>query len=167
VLDGAACLTGGFCAVTGSIDSSANTVTSGSTWINGTSSSAVRYFWGVSCPISRICYAVGTSTGYKGIIMKSTDGGLNWFAQTIPSGSGTLYGISCVDIDHCMAVGSSSSTPGKGHGVAMVTVDGKIWTATSVPTGSISLQGVTCRTATWCQAVGGSSAFHALVYTYH
>jgi hypothetical protein len=166
VLDGISCDGASFCAVVGSIATSANTANGGTSWSDGTVPSNVRYLFGISCQLSSDCEAVGAATNGHGIALRSTDGGLHWTQMSIPASVRTLYGVTCVSSIDCFAVGRTGTTDTNGHGVALKSTNGTSWAAMTLPTGSSALLSIACVSASRCTAVGGNAQSEATVFSY-
>jgi photosystem II stability/assembly factor-like uncharacterized protein len=82
----------------------------------------------VSFVDSRHAWAVGGVPGSNGIVLCSTDGGLNWSTQTIPSSSGYLRGVCFIDSLH-------GWTTGDGPTILKTTNGGINWIAKTPPWG--------------------------------
>lgn len=100
-----------------------------------------RYLFGVSCPSSTNCFAVGD----LGQILASTDGGSHWTAQA----SGTthdLISISCSTTSLCFAVGSG--------GLILATSNGGASWSPRVSNTTKDLYSIACPYLSYCYAVG-------------
>jgi hypothetical protein len=163
------CVVGGFCAVLGTIHTSASTGDSGASWKVGTVPADVRYFWGLSCfhQDIEVCVAVGMSTTNEGLALRSTDGGLFWTAMSVPPIARTLYGVTCLSPVECYAVGRTGSTDTNGHALVLRTTDGHTWTVSLNSAHGSVLQGIACLSASWCTVVGGDKSSHAVIFTLH
>ena len=118
--------------------------------------------YGVSCPSSTSCMAVGSTTdagGYLQTLAEYWDGSVWSIVGTPDTGAGvpnSLGGVSCASATSCVAVGSAATTTGS------VTVveswNGSAWSLTPSPdvpgTQTNSLSGVSCPTQSECTAVG-------------
>ena len=115
--------------------------------------------WGVSCPSTTACSAVGSSdnrTGTSFTLAERWDG-VGWSIQTVPSPTGAtdtkLNAVSCPSTADCTAVGTSFDDP------LAERWNGTRWSlqATPNPKGEPPLQGVSCSSFEACTAVGSSS----------
>jgi hypothetical protein len=167
VLDGIACDSATFCAVTGSVAPTANTLNGGTSWSIGSVPSHVRYLFGISCQLSRVCEAAGATTTGHGVALRSTDGGLSWASMTLPAGVTRLYGVTCVSSSDCFAVGRSGTTDTNGHGVVLKSTNGTSFTSMSLAAGSSALLAISCVSSSRCTAGGQDAAGKATVFTYH
>jgi hypothetical protein len=110
--------------------------------------------YGISCPTSNICVAVGEARSNSHPIIERWSGG-KWSLQN-PGYAGTaLNGVSCVSSSFCVAVGADA-------GPALVDRwNGKSWTtATTITPSGYSgavLNSVSCTSSTACIAVGAAS----------
>jgi hypothetical protein len=136
------------------------------------------YFYGVSCPDSEDCVAVGTDNAGP-ISMADTDGSWSQLSPPgLPSGAPAdsvveLSGVSCVSSSECVAVGDYSSLEGLhgDEGNAVYQLVGGAWQVENVPNAvpvvdgnGNEMSGVSCVQATSagavsCMAVGNSSAY--------
>ncbi len=167
VLDAVSCNGASFCAVTGSIATSANTSNGGANWSDGSLDSTVRYLNGVSCQLASECEAVGSTVKGAGLALRSTDGGLGWTQMTVPLGVRSLAGVICVTSSFCYAVGRTGTTDENGHGVVLVSFDDATFSAMPIPGGSSALLSVSCVTTSHCTAVGENSSGADVIYTYY
>jgi hypothetical protein len=116
-------------------------------------------FLAVSCPVSRMCVAVGIA-GLNGQQMLAERwNGSRWSVMNlaVPAGAtgGGLTGVSCTSASACTAVGSYG-TPSGGGPVAE-RWNGHSWAIQPTPSpggGGIPFAGVSCASATSCTAVG-------------
>lgn len=99
--------------------------------------------YGVSCPSTEVCYAVGN----LGTILKGTNTWGTWSAQKSNT-TQTLQAISCLDVLTCFAVGDG--------GVILGTVDGATWSPSSPTTANLT--GINCANRAACVAVGSGVA---------
>jgi hypothetical protein len=167
VLDSVSCNSAIFCAVTGSIATSANTSNGGVNWSDGTLASNVRYLFGISCQLSSECEAVGSTFKGAGLALRSTDGGLGWTQMTVPGGVSNVASVDCVTSNYCYAVGRTGTTNQNGHGVALVSFDDATFTTMALPAGSSALLSVSCLTTNHCTAVGTNSSGAETIFTYY
>ncbi len=113
---------------------------------------------GVSCPLRKLCFAVGVVTSPKRRAMPLVErwNGSTWSVQRAasrglrPSVANSLYGVSCASAKACVAVGAT-------FGKSLVERwNGSTWRfLKSAP--QVFLSAVTCRSATNCTAVGNGS----------
>ena len=142
------------CTATGSYETASRKhVTLAEAW-NGTSWSiqpAPRLapgrssLFGVSCPSSGACTAVGTRTVRgKQVPLAEAWNGSSWSVEHVPSqaGGASLSGVSCTSASACTAVGS-----------VIERWNGTAWSIESVPLAGVSFSGVSCTSATACIAV--------------
>jgi photosystem II stability/assembly factor-like uncharacterized protein len=109
--------------------------------------------YGLSCPTTAMCAAVGVTNGYtQGTIDVTTDGGSTWHEQPEPAGIGTLTRVSCVTSSNCMASGSSN--------IAYTTDGGAHWGSSFVP--NVAVLDFACVSASDCVAVGSSTDHPAI-----
>ena len=130
----------------------------GASWMkrsSGTGSYTALY--GIACPTSHDCLAVGGGAIGGAVILASTNGGASWMRRSSGAASYTaLYGIACPTSKDCLAVGSQG-----GAGTILASSDGgATW---QNRTSSIqALAGITCPTRNDCLA-GESAAASFLV----
>jgi hypothetical protein len=120
--------------------------------------------FGVSCPTSAFCAAVGTNEVLNtGFSLADTWNGSAWTRQSFPVPSGStsteLEQVSCLSATFCEAVGFYQN--GTGGTVALAAQwNGTSWLLQHLPSlvGStrVLLTGVSCVSATFCEAVGNS-----------
>ena len=145
------------CTATGSYETASRRhVTLAEAW-NGTSWSiqpAPRLapgrssLFGVSCPSSGSCTAVGTRTvGGKQVPLAEAWNGSSWSVEHVPSqaGGASLSGVSCTSASACTAVGS-----------VIERWNGTAWSIERVPLTGVSFSGVSCTSATACIAVAAT-----------
>jgi|1186.fasta_scaffold45237_1 hypothetical protein len=171
LLRGVSCPSASSCTAVGGFATSDNprTATLVERW-NGTSwsiqgspnPSDYNELWGVSCPSTTACVAVGFSetVGIGGNMpLAETWDGSSWTAQTVPlpaaATEGWLDGVSCATVTDCIAVGEYYGEAGP-HNPFAAHWDGAAWTVqdTGAPTGYSRLYGVSCSSTTACTAVG-------------
>ncbi|GAC1433132.1 MAG: hypothetical protein NVSMB65_06890 [Chloroflexota bacterium] len=104
-LAGVACTSERACVVVGGLGGTTSTILTtgdgGATWVPRPS--PVRWALSdVSCPTSRVCYAVGG----MGTVLMSSDGGATWMAQDLNTSTG-LTGVSCRGTTFCVVVGDN------------------------------------------------------------
>jgi photosystem II stability/assembly factor-like uncharacterized protein len=114
----------------------------------------------MSCVSGSHCVAVGTSGG-RGAIAVTFDGGTSWARQVAPSGSTSLSGVSCFGDLACSAVGTATVTTAPF--IISTSNGGASWLRQPVmtpPPGITvgSLLGISCTSTTSCGAVGDSTA---------
>ena len=64
------------------------TTTGGTTWMPQTAVAGAFDLTGITCPSATTCFTVGmASTGFLGVVDRTTDGGSNWIAQKVPAGT--------------------------------------------------------------------------------
>jgi hypothetical protein len=192
VVNGESCPTTTYCVAVGTYWDGANgpqagllLTWSGGTWTAaqapGVTGSAQEFLFGVSCPSTSFCIAVGGTQGgpddLNGLILTWSNG--TWTEQAgppLPAGAAaavTRHGISpayiqseapsigsvsCPSAAYCVAVevsGDNGSTP------YALTWSGGSWTITSLPvpgnsdaSGFLTVQSVSCPTTSFCVAVG-------------
>lgn len=169
VLSGVACSTSTACtAIGGYADSSGAFVTLAEGW-NGhvwqvqstpnPSWAQENVLFGVACPSSSRCTAVGQANGAgTPEAMAESWNGAAWSLQPIPSPVGSaetqLNGVSCTSSVSCIAVGYTGPTMGVTSTVAE-RWDGTTWHLQPIPTtaGAI-LNAVSCASHSACIAVG-------------
>jgi hypothetical protein len=116
--------------------------------------------YGVSCPSSTACLAVGASS--SGTTLAEWWNGAAWTIQPTPNPVGAtrsvLAGVSCTTVNNCTAVGDYTNSSGTQMTLAE-RWNGTGWAIqyTPNPGGSSVLSGVSCPTATACTAVGHSN----------
>jgi len=123
---------------------------------SGTGSYTALY--GIACPTSRDCLAVGGGAIGGAAILASTNGGTSWMRRS--SGTVTytaLYGIACPTSSSCLAVGSQ-----EGEGTILASTNGgATWhnRASAIQ----ALASITCPTSNDCLA--GESAVASFLVT--
>ncbi len=117
--------------------------------------SILPVLYGVSCPSTTSCFAVGYATfGTFGGLVERWNGS-SWKITSIPSlfTNAALYGVSCPSSTSCFAVGDTDSGPS-----LVEHWNGSSWSpmASPNPTGSTLTvpEGVSCPSTTSCFAVG-------------
>jgi photosystem II stability/assembly factor-like uncharacterized protein len=116
--------------------------------------------YGVSCPNTVTCYAVGA--GEPGVVLSTVDGGSSWLKATFPHK--TWISITCPTSITCAVGGvtihSVGNFPGTEFAVMMKTNDGgSHWSMVTTPSGTSwwtggSIDGLSCPAITECVAVG-------------
>jgi photosystem II stability/assembly factor-like uncharacterized protein len=136
------------------------TADGGETWSTTPLPSSVSVLFGVSCPSSNKCIAVGqgtaTTAGEGPIVAITNNAGATWTVSQLSSNeSAGLNSISCGSTTDCVAVGSGSA-----GGVEYSTADGgSTWASpTTPPPGAPSLTSVSCASTSDCIAVGERGA---------
>jgi photosystem II stability/assembly factor-like uncharacterized protein len=93
---------------------------------------SVSDLYGVSCPSTTVCEAVGTGytpterrrtpapTSLWPALFRTTNGGSSWIRQVGPSSAADLDSVVCLSPSRCIAVGSTSSS----LGAVLITGDG-------------------------------------------
>jgi hypothetical protein len=121
---------------------------------------------GISCPLEKVCVAVGTFIGHAETprpLVEEWDG-RRWTVQSTPiparAAGGSLRAVSCRSLGECTAVGSL--VDGSHHEVALVErLDRSEWSvqAIATPRGAEDswLSSVSCASATACMGVGFAS----------
>ncbi len=125
------------------------------TWAGPETSPTTSTLYGVSCPDTSHCFAVGGTTSAGKIIdtVNAAAASPTWNTQTPPSGATGQYNeISCADDNDCIVVGNTSS----GAPLVVATSNGgSTWTKQTPPSSAtVALQGVSCASSTHCVAVG-------------
>ena len=125
------------------------------TWAGPETSPTTSDLYGVSCPDTSHCFAVGGSTSAGKIIHTANAATTSptWSAQTPPSNAtGQYNAISCADDNDCVVVGNTSS----GAPLIVATSNGgSSWSKQTAPSSAtVALQGVSCASSTHCVAVG-------------
>jgi hypothetical protein len=122
--------------------------------------------FGVSCPATSSCVAVGSrfnSSGEESTLALGWDGS-RWSIQATPNPGGTppagyeLLSVSCTSATFCKAVGRAQTTVLPAS-VSRLTEswDGSSWSLEHTPTGDVpynALQGVACANTSACIPVG-------------
>jgi hypothetical protein len=117
------------------------------------------YLYGVSCPSTTVCVAVGNSN--RGVLAERWSG-TRWSIQATPTNAdganGVLTAVSCSSATACTAVGSGDSSQYAQYALAE-RWNGKQWSLEAVPApvGATSswLNSVSCPSQNVCVAVGG------------
>jgi hypothetical protein len=123
----------------------------------GSSGSSSSTLYGVACPSSSDCWAVGTGANQTLIEQFTPSGWAIVPSPALPTGStyGLLNAVTCVSAADCWAVGYTLDAGG--DQVVLIEQDtGSGWSIVPEPSGSTQgqLYGVTCVTAADCWAVG-------------
>jgi hypothetical protein len=122
--------------------------------------------FGVACPSSGTCVAVGTYyQGLNGFPLILSGSGSSWTSAStphLPSGyGGELFSVSCGSSSICMSVGDkSNSNTGSLKTLAEVW-NGATWSisaARTVKNAAASLHSVSCPSPTSCSAVGSDNS---------
>ena len=117
-----------------------------------TAAGAYGYLYGVSCPSTRACMAVGASN-----LAERWDG-RRWSVHWIPDANEHLWGVSCSSPTACTAVGTYSKPTSDRSLPLAARWNGHHWRVQAVPNPSYSkeswLQAVSCPSPTSCTAVG-------------
>ena len=124
-------------------------------WTPHPSGATVSYLSAVSCPLRRVCVAVGTSDGTR--MLAERWNGARWSIQRTPSPRGgakflQATGVSCSSARACTAVGTYVH-----HGDRRLAErwNGVRWTIQRTPRKEDSfLRGVSCSSSRVCTAVG-------------
>jgi hypothetical protein len=119
---------------------------------------------GVSCPSTRVCFAVGSYArlggpggGYHPLVERWN--GTKWSIQTTPkltSGFDSLADVACPSPSACTAVGRTNI---RNHGTLVERWNGTKWSIQPTPAiriGASQLTGVSCSSKIACIAVGWS-----------
>lgn len=125
------------------------------TWAGPETSPTTSTLYGVSCPDTSHCFAVGGTTSAGKIIATSNAAAANptWSTQTPPGGAAGQYNaISCADDNDCVVVGNTTA----GAPLIVATSNGgSTWSKQTPPSSAtVALQGVSCASSTHCVAVG-------------
>jgi hypothetical protein len=118
------------------------------------SGSTYAELFGVSCPSSTSCFAVGSTDFGRGLVEHWN--GSSWKITTIPNPIGAaLFGVSCPSTTSCFVVGNNLISSLMDHW------DGNRWSVMTIrdPAGSVetALDTVSCQSTTSCFAVGYST----------
>jgi len=136
--------------------------------------------YGVSCPFTTVCVAVGVTTVvstsanpyWDGVVVTSNDGGVTWSPVTYVTGplAGTtntqLNSVSCPSATSCVAVGYDETSSGSDTALSLEgTFASGSWTWTPTTFSSMSMfLTVSCLAGTPdCVAVGSSSSSNSFV----
>jgi RNA polymerase sigma factor (sigma-70 family) len=111
--------------------------------MTGPALTGVTGLYGVSCPTTSTCFAVG-ATATSGVVLVSHDAGRSWSAVLVP-GTSWVAAVSCSAASACVLVGSNGSVS-----VAVTSVDGRSWTVHSIPTDVAPVSTVACPTPDDC-----------------
>jgi hypothetical protein len=137
----------------------------GTTWsIHSTPSTKRKAgvdLYGVSCPETKLCTAVGEYEESSGAFVTLAEqwNGTKWSAQATPNPSGAQSGVvlksvSCVSSTACTAVGYYKI--GTETRILAEGWNGTTWSIQATGTTQGFLNGVSCTTATACTAVGSN-----------
>ena len=106
--------------------------------------------YGVSCPTTSDCWAVGGTDGYgPATVFATSDGGISWTPQSVPSDIGVLDGISCPTTSNCWAVGDGDTSLPT---VIATTNGGGTWVEQSLPSNFYIVRALDCPTTSDCFA---------------
>lgn len=164
----ASCTTAGFCALVGTIPTSATgqTFAIAGSWRRGRWSlgrsakawlGATVTLNGVSCSSSTSCAAVGaydTSPSNGAGMLALMWNGLRWTVRLLPhavQNGSVLKAASCISSTFCVAVGYQYKRRGSG---LVMRWDGHRWRSQANSSGRIILTGVSCVSITFCMATG-------------
>lgn len=118
--------------------------------------------FGLSCPSTHMCMAVGNAyrdAQRRMTILIETWNGTSWRVLPAPThpGQSSLYAVSCPSRSSCMAVGFSSGTTNQ---AIVEHWNGSAWSQQAVPQPAKSTQllGVSCADPRACTAVGEQSS---------
>ncbi len=117
--------------------------------------------YGISCPTSGNCVAVGQLSNSQAGLYQEVSG--TWNSVPVPNAPNIYFdAVSCADATNCMATGSIVDANYNTHAV-IDTLSGGIWTETTLPdSGSgnsyFTLYGVSCTSDTTCVGVGWYSS---------
>jgi hypothetical protein len=90
----------------------------------------------------------------RGVVAKTTDGGLSWTLEDTPADMPDMIDISCPSTTECVAVGATTT-----RAAAYVTVDaGAHWQQSTLPFGMSLANGVSCPDSAHCYVVGQSGS---------
>jgi hypothetical protein len=121
----------------------------------GVSGAKGSFLFGVSCPSTKVCEAVGEyepSAGGTFSNLAEAWNGKEWAVQVTPEPGGGfegLDGVSCTGTNACTAVGSTFTTP------VVERWNGSAWSVEATPSAG-GLYAVSCAAASACTAVGGT-----------
>jgi len=123
----------------------------------------VDVLYGVACPATNVCTAVGSFFGVEEheATLAETLSGTAWEAVATPNPTGStgsfLQSVSCPGSSECMATGYFEPSGGGGtHSTLAEQRSGSTWTVVTTPTkaNSASLASVSCFAAKECLTVG-------------
>jgi hypothetical protein len=136
----------------------------GSSWTLQTppdSSLTGGQLYGVSCPSTAMCIAVGNDPNYPGHLLVEAWDGTSWTIQTVPAPAGgtgaALSGVSCSSTEDCVAVGNVGTANPPFNPPFIERWDGSTWSIQNAPVPANSdayLSAVSCVSPTDCTAVG-------------
>lgn len=128
--------------------------------------------FGVSCPSTRLCFAVGYANTASAVPLIERSRGGPWSVVVAPrpamAKSTSLNAVSCPSTSFCMAVGYVEEGTSGDVGALAERWDGRSWSLVASPSSSDAahedlLYGVSCTSPTFCLAVGSSGGSSALV----
>jgi hypothetical protein len=187
VLNAVSCTTATACTAVGNYDTSTGMNLplverwDGATWtvesVPNPVDSVGSFLYGVSCPTTTSCVAVGqyftsdgdpTSGPAAGQVLTETWDGTTWTQHPVPNLDAYVISgfnsVSCTSAVACVAVGADTTpaNPDALRPTLAGTWDGTTWTVQTVPAPADFTDGqllsVSCSTATACMAVGSSFA---------
>lgn len=177
-LEGVSCSAASICTVVGNYRNTSGTYFTlaerwnGSHWmIQSTPSPGVAAagFFGVSCPTSTDCTAVGSYqavTSGPQVTLAEHWNGTTWTGETTPNPSGSTFtqlsSVSCTSASACIAVGYSEDSTRNQHLLAEGW-NGLTWSIQSTPYSSGLTQGffngVSCTSSSACTAAGNEYSY--------
>lgn len=118
-----------------------------------TTASTQLSLWGVTCPTTTHCWAVGEQ-GTAGLILATTDGGTSWKVQ-LESVKSSLDVVTCTSVSHCWAGGMIWQRGVDDAPYLLATTDGgRNWRSHTLPRQMQELNAVACVDNLRCWAVG-------------
>jgi photosystem II stability/assembly factor-like uncharacterized protein len=126
-------------------------------WASQSVPSGTPDLFGISCPSTTHCVAVGggPDVAEPSAIATTDNGGATWSTQQLPTATAQLTSVSCPTTTNCVAVGGgfASATPAT---ILTSSDGGSTWVSRPAPSGFefVQGQGVSCASSTDCVAVG-------------
>ncbi len=139
-----------------------------STQLQNPASAGLYALNGISCPTTRECWAVGSTSSGSGAVVATSDAGRTWQAQPLPVGIGGLNSVSCPTSSQCSAGGTNALRAG----TVVTTADrGALWSAETLPdvvrqalpSGHYGINGVACASSAGCVVAGSTSSSSGVV----
>ena len=150
----------------GTTDGEDHTLTTLPTWtiqttVNPHGPLEIDGLYGVSCPSTTACTAVGAYAGAEDqyVTLAERWNGTSWEVQSTPNPSAAtgsfLESVSCTSSSECIATGYYENAKGK-HFTLAESWDGSTWVVQKTPSkgDSADLTSVSCASPTECAAVG-------------
>ncbi len=148
-------LVGGVC-LPGALAAQKEPARRGGSWAQVASFVGVSNVWGLSCPSTATCEAVGAFND-AGIALRTTNAGASWSDQPVPSGVGELKVVACHSTSVCVAAGEYSGYGLFGEVALRTTNGGATWAAKKLPAGIGQFTAISCPTASVCEAFAAKS----------